>query len=297
MIFIQVILPTLIVFAAGFLLQRKKQLNIGSISTVAMYIFIPCLIFRTLYQTDINLQYAYMIVFAIVLFMLTVALNKLYVKIKGLPASYESAYILSTAFMNIGNYGSPIILLAYGITAFDYAISFFVLQQILMNSFGLYYAARGQLAYQEAVKKVFQVPAFYAVMIVFIFKVFDLEMPENLFTVIDLLASAAIPTVMVILGMQLSMIKLKGFGWGEVTYATMLKLVGVPLAAYGLTLLFPFDPLLQKVLILCTAMPSAVVTTMFAVQFDAHPDLVSSTTLINTVASIGTITVLLLILG
>ena len=51
--------------------------------------------------------------------------------------------ILSTAFMNSGNLRAPIILFAYGETAFAYAIYLMVLHAIMMNFCGIYYAAMG----------------------------------------------------------------------------------------------------------------------------------------------------------
>jgi malate permease and related proteins len=59
----------------------------------------------------------------------------------------------------------------------------------------------------------------------------------------------------------------------------------------------PLDLLLEKVLIVSAAMPSAATTTMYALQFDAEPELVSSITFITTLVSIGTITPLLYLLG
>lgn len=290
-------LPIMIVFASGYILQRNMHLDLKSISSLALYVFIPCLIIRVFYENDLDLQYAFMTVFAILLFIIVIIINKIYIKMKGLSTSYESAYILNTAFMNAGNFGSPIILLAFGPTGFSYAISFFVIQQVFMNTAGLYYAAKGKLAVKDAFIKIFQVPVFYAVILIMTIKGLSLKIPDNLFVIIDLLASAAIPTVMIILGMQLAMIQMKEFEWGSITYTTVVKLAVVPLIAYLLTFLFPFDPLLTKVLILQAAMPSAVVTTMLAVQFDSRPELVSSSTFINTLISIGTITILLIILS
>lgn len=296
-VFIQVILPILLVFASGFFMQRKMKIDIRAISTVVMYIFMPCLIFSTLYVAELNLQYVYMLLFFILLFVILIVMNKIIVKIKGLPKTYESAYILSTAFMNTGNYGSPIILLAYGTVGFNYAVSFFVIQSISMHTAGMYYAARGKLAMKDALRRIFEMPMIYGLTIVIVFKVFHIQVPGNLLAVIDLLAAASIPTVMVVLGMQLAEIKVKKFKWGSITYTTLIRLVISPIIAYLLTLLFPFDPLLAKVLILSAAMPTAVVATMYALQFNAEPELVSSITIINTFASVLTITLLLLILN
>lgn len=51
--------------------------------------------------------------------------------------------------------------------------------------------------------------------------------------------------------------------------------------------------LIGTVLIIISAMPTAATTTMYAIEFDTEPELVSTITFISTVVSIVTITVLL----
>ncbi|MFC0557434.1 AEC family transporter [Halalkalibacter alkalisediminis] len=221
----------------------------------------------------------------------------MYAKIKNYSQSIESGMILSTAFMNSGNYGAPIILFAYGEIGFAYSVSFLVLQAIIMNFFGVYYAARGKAGIGVALKSVFEMPATYAVLVALVLKSLNWDIPNNLFLTIDIIAEATVPTVMVILGMQLAQIKWDKFNWGYITYGVFVRLIISPIIALAIVMMFPFDPLLAKVLIVSAAMPSAATIVMYAVQFNSEPKLVSSITLITTLVSIFTITLLLAILG
>lgn len=296
-IFIQVVLPVLLVFLIGFAVQKWKNIDIKPISTVAIFIMTPCLVFRTFYNSEINIQYMYMVLFAFLLLFGIIFINKVYAKLKNYDRSTENGLVLSTAFMNSGNYGAPIILFAYGEAGFAYSVSFLVLQSIIMNFFGVYYAASGKAGISVALKEVMKMPATYAVFVALIFKGLNLSMPNNLMLTVDIIAEAAIPTVMIILGMQLAKIKWGNFEWGKVTYGTILRLVISPLLAYVITLFLPLDPLMANVLIVSAAMPSAATIVMYAVQFQSQPKLVSSITLITTAISILSITFLLLILG
>ncbi len=272
-------------------------MDIKAISTLVVYIFMPCLAFRTLMTTEFNLDYAYMIGFAVCLVILTIITVKIYTKIRKLPAKVESGLILSTAFMNAGNYGSPIILFAYGQTAFDYAITYFVFSSILLNSIGLFYAARGGMSVKLALKAIFSLPMIYAVMLAALLKMFNLSLPENMFTMISFIANASIPCVMVTLGMQLSQIRLKQIQFEYISVATVIRLFIAPLFAFVLTQFFITDPLMEKVLILIAALPTATAATIFAVQFDSEPELVSGATLFTTLISLVTIAVLIAIMG
>lgn len=296
-IFIQVVLPVILVFFIGYLIQKWKRLDIKPISTLAIYVMTPCLVFRVFYTADLNMQYLYMVVFALILLFSIIAINMIYAKFRKYPQDLESSLILSTAFMNSGNYGAPIILFAYGDIGFAYSVSFLVLQAVIMNFFGVYYAARGKASIDIAVKSVFMMPATYAVIIALLLKALHLDIPQNLFQTITIIADATIPTVMLILGMQLANIQWAKFEWGHISYGVIVRLLISPIIAYAITLLFPFDPILAKVLIVSAAMPSAATIVMYAIQFDAKPKLVSAITLVTTIISVFTITILLILLG
>ncbi|WP_181350384.1 AEC family transporter [Thalassobacillus sp. CUG 92003] len=296
-VFFQVVLPVLLVFGAGYVIQKIAHLDIKSISTVALYVMLPNLVFKTFYEADLNEEYIMMVIFAALLLAAILIINKVTATIKQFNQSLESGMILSTAFMNSGNYGAPIILFAFGQEGFTYAVSFLVLQAIIMNFFGVYYAARGGAGIKLALKTVMKMPPTYAVLLALVMNLGSFPVSENLMSVITLVGDATIPTVMLILGMQLAEITVKQMEWGKVSYASVVRLFVSPLIAYLLTLVLPMNSMLANVLIVAAACPSAATTTMYAVQFDAKPDLVSSITLVTTLISVVTIPILLIVLG
>lgn len=296
-IFTDVVLPVLLIFLAGFGLQKWKRLDIKPFSTVAIYILTPMLVFQNVYQADLNQQYVSMVAVSVILLAVLIFLNKLYCYVRKKGRATESGLILSTAFMNSGNYGAPIVLFAYGEQAFGYAVSLMVIHIILMNFFGIYYAARGEGGVKTAMKAVFEMPPTYAVLFAIFLKMFDIGVPANILSVVDLLAPATIPVIMVILGMQLAEINLSKLEWEKVSFAVILRLFISPAVTFGIVLILPMDDLLAKVLILISAMPSAANTVIYAVQYDSEPNLVSSITLITTLLSILTITWMLVLLG
>lgn len=295
-IFIQVVLPVLLIFICGFGLQKWKGLDIKPLSTVAIYIFIPMLVFETFYKADLDQQYLNMVMFSIILMGLLILICKFYSKVRKLDQSAESGLILSTAFMNSGNFGAPVILFAYGETAFAYAISLMVLHAIMMNFFGIYYAARGQGGVKRALKVVSSMPPTYAVILALVIKAMGIQVPPNIMSAVELLGPVTIPLVMVILGMQLATINLSKLEWEKISFGVATRLAFSPAIAAGIVMLIPMDPTLAKVLVLTAAMPSAANTVIYAVQYDTEPDLVSSITLITTFVSIFTVTVMLIIL-
>ncbi|RWZ59042.1 AEC family transporter [Halobacillus fulvus] len=293
-VFIQVVLPVLLIFGAGFLIQKIAKLDIKSISTIALYVMLPCLVFQTFYEAELNNEYLMMVVFSGLLLISILFINKVVAKVKKYDTKMESGLILSTAFMNSGNYGAPIILFAFGEEGFVYSVSFLVLQAIIMNFFGVYYAAKGSAGLKLAFLSVLKMPPTYAVIVALIMNLGGLPVPENLMGSIDLLAAATIPMVMVVLGMQLAEITMERMEWSKISYASTVRLIASPLIAFVLTLILPMSDLMASVLIVSAAMPSAATTTIYAVQFNSKPDLVSSITLMTTLFSVVTIPILLM---
>ncbi len=264
---------------------------------LALYVFTPCLVFQSLSTSSLNLQYVFIIVFAVTLLTVTIIIVKIYAKIRKQPLQTESGLILSSVFMNSGNFGMPVILFAYGEIGLEYAISFFVTSQILFYSVGLYYSVRGGLNVKNTVKAVCTNPMIFAVIFALIFNVLNIQLPGNLFTMIAFIGDAAIPCVMVVLGMQLAQIKIKNLNLSNLIFVMGMRLFLAPFIAFGLTQLLGVEPLLQKILIIMSALPTASTAALLAIQYDSDSDLVSGSVLITTIVSMITISALISLLG
>lgn len=292
-LFFSVVLPIVSIFGLGYILQRIRVLDVKSVSTVAIYIFLPALAFNSLYNANFNKGFTIVIIFAFSLLFCMIVLNKILAKIFKWPQSVESASILTTAFMNGGNYGVPVIIFVLPEAAVAYGVFFMVLQQIIMNSFGVYYASRSRSGALKAVKTVFKMPATYAVILAFLCQGLTLEVPASILSVLEMLGAATIPIMMVNLGMQLASITSLKFNWQVITSATIIRMLISPLLALGFVALLDVEPMIASVIIIVASMPSAATTTLLALEFDTEPDLVSSITLVTTLLSVISLTVLL----
>lgn len=290
------ILPVFTVFIIGFILQKLKGLDVKPISTVTVYVLIPFLVFRSLLETKIEQQYVMMVFIVLLLMIITITIDKLVVRFRKLDADTESAFILSTVFMNAGNYGTPIVLFVFGEEAFNIAISFYVIQLILFNTVGIYFATKSKEGLFRGLKNIFKLPAIYAVFFAFVFRQIPI-LPENIYSIIDLLANGAIPIIMLLLGMQIANLKMEVLDWGQISFVTMMRLIISPLIAVAITLLLPVEPIYRNVIITLAAMPTAVNVTLYSLEFNIQPKFVSVATIFNTFLSIITVTILLNILS
>jgi predicted permease len=291
--FVQVILPVFLIFALGYVGQKRLRLDVKSLSTASMYLMSPLLVFRTLYTADIDRQYMIVTVFSLALCLILIGWVKITARIRGYTKSEENGLILATAFMNSGNLGVPVVLFAFGQAALHYAIVIMVVQTILMSTLGIYYAAKGSAAGGQAIASVVKMPIIHAAVLGLLWNACGWEVPRSLLQVIDFVADAAIPTIMLALGMQLAEIPLNRLDWEKVGFSLVSRLILSPVIAWLIAVWMPVDPLLKQVMVVAAAMPSAANTTMYSLQFGSEPKLVSGITLLSTVISAVSLTVVL----
>ncbi|WP_085991291.1 AEC family transporter [Oceanobacillus senegalensis] len=292
-LFLNVILPIMIVFASGFVLQKCRFLDVKSVSTVSLYILSPALVFISLYDAEFNSSYFMIVIYMFALFYFMVLLNKILAKIFKWSQNIESASILSTGFMNSGNYGLPVVLFSLGQVALPYAVFIMVVQGLQNNFFGIYYASRSSSGVKRALQNIMRMPTTYAMILAFICQYLNINISESIHSTLTMVGDAAIPVMMIMLGMQLGSITGIKLNWQVIYSAVVLKMLIAPLFAFAFVFLFDIDPLIGAILIIISAMPPAATTTMYAIEFDTEPELVSSITFIGTVVSIVTITILL----
>ncbi len=293
--FFNVLIPVFVIFALGYIGEKKIGFDPKTISTMSLYLMTPLLVFQTFYTNELTLDYLYIVIYAfglclaLMIFVCFIAfINKYNIK-------ETCGLILGSVFMNNGNYGTPVALLLFGAAGFDYAIILMVTQSIVMATIGVYVAARGSDiggGIRDTLAIVLRMPVAYGAIFGLLFQYTGITISHSLMTTIDLVGSAAIPTIMLVLGMQLAKISLKNIEYKKVTYALIIKLAVAPLVAWGISALLPIDTLLKQLMIIMAGMPAAANTTMYAIQFNTKPEFVSVCTFISTVLSLITLPII-----
>lgn len=297
--FFKILLPIFGIFFIGFIGQKTLKFDIQNLSKLALYLMSPFLAFCTFYEKKISINYLYYGIYAFLLCIGIILLVFLASYILKYSVEERCAMILSSAFMNNGNYGTPVILLVFGTLGMEVAVPLIVFQQLVMSTLGIYFAARGSsegASKRVVFEKVLKMPVVHGALLGIIFQVVHITLPSQLLTCMKLVGDASIPTVMIILGMQLAVISLKDFKISKVGLAIILRLFISPLVAVLITSFLPFDGVTRQILIILAAMPTAANTTLMAVQFNTKPSLVSSATFLSTILSIITLPILLNIL-
>jgi len=124
----------------------------------------------------------------------------------------------------------------------------------------------------------------------------NLAMPEPIAKAVHILGQASVPVMLAVLGAQLvqtyqnrqPVVHLPALG-----VVTVTRLVVAPALAWVLAGLVGLNGLARDITILESAMPTAVITTILATEFDSDPPFAALCVLATTLASLLTLTVLL----
>jgi hypothetical protein len=291
------LLPIILMAGAGFLLGKAFNLNPRTLSQVIFYILAPCLVFNLLANSTLaNDDILSTMAFAGGLVLLLAGLAGVIGWLFKLERRMLAALIITTMLMNAGNYGLPVNQFAFGDATLAYAALIFVMMSMLGNSVGVVVASAGSASLKESLLGLLRLPATYALLFGIIFVQFNLTLPVPLDRTVSLLGNSASPAMLILLGMQLTNVRWSGMT-RVLSLAVVLRLIVSPLLAMGLNRVFGISGPLYQASVLQFAMPSAVMTTMLATEFDTEPTFVTTVVLVTTLLSPLTITPLLSILG
>ena len=303
-VFAQVLVPVLVVVGSGYALRRGLELDVRSINRLSLYVLSPALIFTLLIRVRVEASEALRIVVFMTVFVLAIgAVAWASSRALRLEETATAAMMLCAMFMNSGNYGLPVARFAFGEEGFERAALFFVVQAILAQTLAVYIAAAGHGDRRGGLTRLLAMPQVYAVVAALAIRLGGLRLDptgdrlvDELFRGVALMGDAAVPVLLLVLGLQLA--EAEGVTEGRrVALATGLRLlVSIPLAL-ALAGALGLDDLSTKLAVVLASMPTAVNVTIIAIEFDVRPKFVSSVVTVSTVASIATLTVLLVFTG
>lgn len=288
-----IISPILLVVAVAFVADRYLDIDPRSLSRLLVYVFTPFLIFKGVAFSDLSGSEAGQLVAVAILMSVGIALVAWMVAHwTQLDRRTAAAFTLSATLINAGNYGLPLNRFAFGAPGEERAIVFFIATVIVSYTLGVFLASFGNLSARLALRNVFGVPLVYAALLGLAVNLLNVDLPLPMTRAVGLMADAAIPAMLAVLGVQLSRASVRG-RMQPIVLASALRLLVGPLIAVGLVALLGLEGLARQVAIVQSAMPTAVVTGVLAVEFGADAELVTATILVSTVASVITLSVLL----
>ena len=196
-------------------------------------------------------------------------------------------------FPNNGNMGLPVVTFALGAAGLERAIIYMLGSSFLMFCFGPA-IIRGK-GFIQGLKLIVKLPLIWAILLGLSLRLLSIELPWELDTAIQKLGAAAIPIALIVLGIQLSETifkpKFQDF------LVAIARLVVAPAIAYLMGNLLQLETLNLQVLVLQSAMPTAVNSLIIVSEFGGDRELVARAIVTSTPISFITLPIALILLG
>ena len=280
-----IIAPVLLIALVGYVWRRQRMpFDTAMITDLVTYVGAPCLLFSSLLINGPDLTSIVQIVGATLLVAGTVAATgALLLKTLRLPLS---AYLPSLFVPNVGNMGLPLCLFAFGESGLGLAVAYYATSSVLQFTAGVSIAS-GRLSTDI----IFRNPVIWAIIAAFVLLYTDIELPKWVSNTTEVLAGFVIPLMLISLGASLGRLKVAPFrrGFGLSAFRLIMGFtVGV-----GVATALDLEGPVRGVVIIQSAMPTAVFTYLFAMRAGTRAEEVGGIVMISTILSFVTLPFLL----
>ena len=289
------IAPIVFIAALGFVLRRRHLLDAKTLSACNIFLFIPALVFTNIYGREIAGGVFLRIALASIVVMggMVVLLGTL-ARLLKLEGADLGAFMM-TMFPNLGNFGLPVAMFGLGEEGLAFAVVVMVIGSGLQNSFGIYYAQRAYHGKTKALFQVFLYPMIYAFLLALILRQTGIAIPLPVSRAVTIMADAAIPVQLVLLGIQIAETRVERSR--AVFVASAARLLGGPALGILAAMAAGLTGLAGQAFVVQMSGPVAVGMAAYGVQFGVAPRFLSSAVAWTFFFSLFTISALLYFLA
>jgi len=292
----RITLPIVVLAAAGYGLQKWARFDVTTLNRLLVYATFPCFIVVTLSQATIPLsQVQGAAAFTLVQFALLLALGWWVGKGLGLARDLRAVVAIACAFPNSGNYGIPVIELAFGseLVIHQVVITSIYAVVILVAAPLLFAGPEGGV--RKHVKTLFATPMIPAVALGLGLNALDWRLPEVIETPMDTLGQGYVGIALFALGAQLAAndlrVPLRSAG-----LAVALRLLLAPALTALVLLVVPLPQGVEHLLIVGACAPVGILVAIFAAEFRGNVELASAVVIASTLLSPIVVTAVLVLI-
>lgn len=296
-IFLNILGPVILIVATGFVVGRNLEFDSATLAKIAYWVLGPAFIFDILANADLSAGLVIRLAGATLATMAVVGLVvAVGGRLAGRPFPVLAAGLLTSIYGNVGNFGLAIVVFTFGEDALPLAGVVLLVVNVTGLIVGVTAAGARTRSPVAAAGKALLAPMTLAVIPAVVVNAGDIQLPIWLDRPASLIAGALIPMMLVTLGVQLAGMTRPEVG-RDVIAPIVAKLALAPVVAAGMCTVLGLTDAPAGVVILQSAMPAAVFTSLVALEHDLEADLVTTIVLVGTAISVMTLPVVIAFLS
>ena len=288
------ILPIICIVIIGATAGKKLELHKTTLSKLIIYILFPALVTDSLYTTNMSNHSMLQILLGVfVIALVLYILVSLFSKYFEISTTIHKSLIATTLYPNNGNMGLPLIEFALGSSGLERAVIYMIGSSVLL--FVIMPALLAGTNLKNSLQVILKLPLIWAMLLGITLRVLRIELPFNLYEVLNILGRSSIPIALIILGMELRSTTFKITNLELLS--SSLRLIAAPVIALCVGKIIGLRGLDLQVLILQSAMPTAINTVVLSAEFGGEVNQVARTIILTTFLSFLTLPIILLIIN
>jgi len=289
---ISIILSVLILISIGFFSKKTgllKREDTAVLNNVIIYLAMPALIFRAVFEADISMSLLKIPLVALLIVSLSMGVAFIAGRLARLSKPTFGALLIAAAIGNTGYLGFPLTLQLFGIENLVRAVFYDISGTVIfMFTMGLivadkYGEAEGRI---NKVKEILTFPPLLGLIAALILK--DVALPKYIMDVIGFLAGATIPLIMLSIGLALEVAHVGRYKL-EIGIAALIKLAAAPVIAFFVASAMGMTRLDLGITVLEASMPTAMFSMVIGLKYGLDNDFLPAVIVTTTMISLITI--------
>ena len=282
----KVTLPIIVMVALGWLLQPKLKLDIGTLNRLQVYVVMPAFFVHFLSSGKQPISVVWPVFyFGLVQFLILIPLGWLAAMLFRMRWGLGPVMGLATAYANVGFFGVPVTLLAFGADYLIYQSVLAALMAILTCTVGVWVLAPAGAGGLAKLRTVFETPLIPSIMLGLLLRGFEIRFPPLVAQPMEMLGSIFTPLALYTLGAQVAATNAVRLEWGPQLLVLSLKFLAAPALTWWIcqTMGLPRD--VSDVIVVATATPVGVLITIFAAEYKTEFEFLSTAVVLSTALS------------
>ena len=282
----QVTLPIMAVVALGWLLQPHLKLDVGTLNRLQVYVVMPAFFVHFLSSGKQPISVVWpVLAFGVIQFLILIPFGWLAAIAFRLRPGIGPVMGLATAYANVGFFGVPVTLLAFGADYLIYQSVLAALMATLTCTVGVWMLAPPGGSRFGKLRTVFETPLIPSILLGLTLRGFEVPIPALLSQPMQFLGSIFTPLALYTLGAQVAATNAFRMEWGPQTLALALKLLFAPAATWGICIIMGLPRDVSDVIVVATATPVGVLITIFAAEYKTEFEFISTAVVLSTLLS------------
>lgn len=270
-----------------------------SLTTLVLYLMLPALVLRVLWQADLGVDSFLISATAIISILGGLLASFLFCRACGASKPVTGAVMLASAFPNITYMGLPILRELFGDWSTSIAIQYdlFACTPLLFTVGVLIAQKFGEHDRQESMfKGLKKLPPLWAAAFAVLLNLTQVPMTESITWILDQMANMVIPMMLFAVGLSLDWKITLGNKIKNISVIVVSQLIILPVIAFVMATMFGFKGDVKVALVLEAAMPTMVIGLVLCDRYGLDTELYATAVTMTTVLSLISLNVWYLVL-